>query len=109
MDKKRREGIPSKNYLLFIQKENKSIACFLCYKLIIRGEDEMGPALMRIMEPELCKAKEQGIEEGIEKGIEKGIYGAVDILKSLGLGRSEIKKAVMERYHLTEKETEKYL
>lgn len=37
MDKKRREGIPSKNYLLFIQKENKSIACFLCYKLIIRG------------------------------------------------------------------------
>lgn len=37
MDKKRREGIPSKNYLLFILKENKSIACFLCYKLIIRG------------------------------------------------------------------------
>lgn len=74
-----------------------------------KGEDEMGPALMRIMEPELCKAKEQGIEEGIEKGIEQGIYGAVDIRKSPGLGRSEIKKAVMERYHLTEKETEKYL
>ena len=40
MDKKRREGIPSKNYLLFIQKENKSIDCFLCYKLI--GNCETG-------------------------------------------------------------------
>lgn len=74
-----------------------------------KGEDGMGPALMRIMEPELCEAKKQGIEEGIEKGIEKGIHGAVDILHNLGLSRSEIKKAVMERYHLTEKETEKYL
>ena len=74
-----------------------------------KGEDGMGPALMRIMEPELCEAKKQGIEEGIEKGIEKGIHGAVDILHNLGLSRSEIKKAVMERYNLTEKETEKYL
>lgn len=74
-----------------------------------KGEDEMGPALMRIMEPELHEAKKQGIEEGIEKGIEKGIHGAVDILRGFGLGRSEIKKAVMERYGLTEKEMEKYL
>lgn len=70
-----------------------------------KGEDGMGPALMRVMEPELCEAKKQGIEEGIGKGI----HGAVDILHNLGLSRSEIKKAVMERYHLTEKETEKYL
>ena len=74
-----------------------------------KGEDEMGPALMRIMEPELHEAKKQGIEEGIEKGIEKGIHGAVDILRGFGLGRSEIKKAVMERYGLTENEMEKYL
>jgi len=78
-----------------------------------KGEDGMGPALMRIMEPELREAKKQGIEEGIErgieKGIEKGILGAVDILQNLGLSSIEIKKAVMERYGLTEKETEKYL
>ena len=52
---------------------------------------------------------EEGIEKVIEKGIEKGIHGAVDILRGFGLGRSEIKKAVMERYDLTEKEMEKYL
>lgn len=74
-----------------------------------KGEDGTGTALMRIMEPELHEAKKQGIEEGIEKGIEKGIHGAVDILRGFGLGRSEIKKAVMERYDLTEKEMEKYL
>ncbi len=74
-----------------------------------KGEDGMGPALMKIMEPELREAKKQGIEEGIEKGIEKGIHGTVDILYNLGLGSAEIKKAVMERYGLTEKETERYL
>ncbi len=61
----------------------------------------MDPALMRIMEPELREAKKQGIEEGI--------HGTVDILYNLGLGSAEIKKAVMERYGLTEKETERYL
>ena len=65
----------------------------------------MGPALMRIMEPELREAE----KKGIEKGIEKGIFGAVDILHNLGVSSTEIKKAVMERYNLTEKETEKYL
>ncbi len=43
------------------------------------------------------------------QGIEKGIYGAVDILQSLGLSRAEIKEAVMKRFSLTEKETEKFL
>lgn len=41
----------------------------------------MGPAVMRIMEPELCEAKKQGIEEGM--------HGAVDILQSLGLSRDK--------------------
>ncbi len=63
-----------------------------------KGEDGTGPALMRIMVPELCEANKQEIEE-----IEKGIHGAVDILQSPGPGRSEIKKAVMEQYNLTEK------
>lgn len=70
-----------------------------------KGEDEMGPAFMEIMAPELQEAKRRGIEEGIEKGI----HGAVDILQNLGLSSAEIKKAVMNRYSLTEKETEKYL
>lgn len=42
MDEKRLEGTPSKNYLSFIPKKNKFIACFLCYKLIIRGEEMEG-------------------------------------------------------------------
>lgn len=61
----------------------------------------MGPALMEIMEPELQEAKKKGIKEGI--------HGAVDILQNLGLSNGEIKKAVMERYSLTEKEAEKFL
>ena len=84
---------------------------------IWKGEDEMVPALMELMEPELQEAKregkregrKEGIEEGMVKGIEKGIYGAVDILQSLGLSRAEIKEAVMKRFSLTEKETEKFL
>ena len=70
-----------------------------------KGEGEMGAALMEIMAPELQEAKKQGIEQGMEKGIR----GAVDILESLGLSREQIKEAVMERYSLTEKETEKFL
>ncbi len=66
----------------------------------------MGPVLMRIMEPELQEAKRKGMEERITKG---SIHGAVDILQNLGLSRTEIKKAVMERYNLTEKEIEKFL
>ena len=63
-----------------------------------KGEDGTGTALMRIMEPELCEANKQEIEE-----IEKEIHGAADILQSPGPGGSEIKKAVMEQYNLTEK------
>lgn len=61
----------------------------------------MGPALMRIMEPELREAKKKGMEEGI--------HGAVNILRALGLSSEEIKRAVRKQYGLTEKETEKYL
>ena len=70
-----------------------------------KGEDSMGTALMEIMAPELQEAKNKGIEEGIEKGI----LGAVDILRGLGLTREEIKNAVMARYSLTDKETDKFL
>lgn len=66
-----------------------------------KGEGGMGPALMRIMEPELQEAEKKGREEGI--------HGTVDILQELGLSREQIKEAVMKRYCLSEKETAKFL
>lgn len=70
-----------------------------------KGEDEMVPALMEIMAPELQEAKKKGREEGREEGI----HGTVDILRGLGLSRAQIKEAVMKRYCLSEKETAKFL
>lgn len=66
-----------------------------------KGEGGMGPALMRIMEPELQEAEKKGREEGI--------HGTVDILQELGLSREQIKEAVMKRYCLSEKDTAKFL
>jgi len=47
---------------------------------------------------------------GWHRGRHEGkIFGAVDILHSLGYSDKEIKKIVKKRYHLPEKEIEKYL
>ena len=55
------------------------------------------------------KAKTEGIQEGIEKGIEKGkILGAIEILRSFN-SNDDIKTIIMDKYHLTESDAEKYL
>ena len=51
------------------------------------------------------KAKTEGIEEGIEKG---KILGAIEILRSFN-GNDDIKTIIMDKYHLTESDAEKYL
>lgn len=74
-----------------------------------KGEDEMGPVLQEIMEPELREAERKGREEGIQEGIQKGIHGTVEILQELGISGTEIRNAIMKRYKLTEQETAKFL
>lgn len=61
----------------------------------------MCQALMEIMEPQLLLREKEGIK--------KGIQGTVDTLKEFGHGEPEIKKAIMNRYALSEEEAEGYL
>ncbi len=69
------------------------------------GDGSMCQALMEIMEPQLLLREKEGIKEGIKKGIQ----GTVDTLKEFGHGEPEIKKAIMNRYALSEEEAEGYL
>ncbi len=70
-----------------------------------KGEKDMGPALMEIMEPELRQAEDRGREAGMREGIR----GTVNVLRGLGLEREQIREAVMRQYGLTELETTMYL
>lgn len=70
-----------------------------------KGEKDMGPALMEIMEPELRQAEDRGREAGMREGIR----GTVNVLRGLGLEREQIREAVMRQYGLTEGETTPYL
>ena len=82
-----------------------------------KGEKDMGPALMEIMEPELRQAEDrgreagmrEGIREGMREGMREGIRGTVNVLRGLGLEREQIREAVMRQYGLTEGETTPYL
>ena len=74
-----------------------------------KGEDDMGPVLMEIMEPELREDEKRGKEKGLQEGIRKGIYGTVNVLRNRGMSRDKIIEAVMEQYGLSEKETVKFL
>lgn len=81
----------------------------------------MGEMILKVVQPLILEikkeAKTEGIEEGIEKGMKKGmekgmekgkILGAVEILRSFN-SNDETKKIIMEKYHLTENDAEKYL
>ncbi len=88
-------------------KANSSVA----EKLI--GDVKMGEMILKIVQPLILekekKAKTEGIQEGIEKGIEKGkILGAIEILRSFN-SNDDIKTIIMDKYHLTESDAEKYL
>ncbi len=74
-----------------------------------KGEKDMGPALMEIMEPELRQAEDRGREAGMREGMREGIRGTVNVLRGLGLEREQIREAVMRQYGLTELETTMYL
>lgn len=55
-----------------------------------------------IMEPQLLLREKEGRKEG-------RIEGTVDTMRDFGYGDAEIKKAIMQKYSLSEKEAEKYL
>ena len=75
----------------------------------IMGDGRMCQTLLEIMEPHLLLREKEGMEEGRKEGIKEGINGTVDTLRAFGHGDLEIKKAIMQRYALSEEEAEIYL
>lgn len=83
----------------------------------LRGDVKMGEMILKVVQPLILEIKkeakteciEEGLEKGMEKGLEKGkILGAVEILRSFN-SNDETKRIIMEKYHLTESDAEKYL
>lgn len=52
---------------------------------------------------------EEGERRGREQGIQQGIQAVVEVCKSLGVGKDETMKKVMEKFSLTEDETKKFV
>jgi len=67
----------------------------------LRGDDDMSQALLEIMEPVLLEREKQ-----VEK---RGIIYLVDTMRDYGHNDSEIKKAIMNKYALSEEEVAEYL
>ena len=75
----------------------------------LRGDVKMGEMILKVVQPLILEIKKEAKTEGIEEGMEKGkILGAVEILRSFN-SNDETKKIIMEKYHLTENDAEKYL
>ena len=55
------------------------------------------------------EGRKTGMEEGKKTGIQEGkIIGAIEILRNFK-SNDDVKKIIMEKYHLTESDVEKYL
>lgn len=91
----------------------------------LRGDTKMGKMMLKIMQPVILeiekkaeiRGKKAGIEEGRKTGMEEGkktgiqegkIIGAIEILRNFK-SNDDVKKIIMEKYHLTESDVEKYL
>lgn len=84
-------------------KANSSLA----EKLI--GDVKMGEMILKVVQPLILEKERKAKTEGIEEGIEKGkILGAIEILRNFS-SNDDIKTIIMDKYHLTEEEAEKYL
>lgn len=79
----------------------------LAEKLI--GDVKMGEMILKVVQPLILEKERKAKTEGIEEGIEKGkILGAIEILRNFS-SNDDIKTIIMDKYHLTEEEAEKYL
>ena len=47
------------------------------------------------------EAISEGLQQGIEQGIEQGIRILIESCKKLGVRKEDIKKTLMEEYHLS--------
>ena len=65
----------------------------------------MSQALLKIMEPEINKIK----EEAANKERQKGIKSTIVALRICGQEDATIKNAIMEAYGISAKEAEEYL
>ncbi len=83
----------------------------------LRGDTEMGEMMLKIMQPVILeiekkaeiRGKKAGIEEGRITGMEEGkILGAIEVLRNFK-SNDDVKKIIMEKYHITEGDLEKYL
>ena len=75
----------------------------------LMGDDSMCQALMEIMEPQLLLRDSEVRREGRKEGRKEGIRGTVDTLRDFGHEDAEIKRAIMQRYSLSEEEAGEYL
>lgn len=69
------------------------------------GDESMSQALLKIMEPEINKIK----EEAANKERQKGIKSTIVALRICGQEDATIKNAIMEAYGISAKEAEEYL
>lgn len=65
----------------------------------------MSEALLEIMEPIIIEREIKAKKEGLEEGIKSSVF----LLRSLGHNDDVIKTAIMEQYHLSKEETNRYL
>ena len=72
----------------------------------LMGDDSMCQALMEIMEPQLRLRDSEVRKEGRKEG---RIEGTVETMRDFGREDVEIKKMIMQKYSLTEKEAQMYL
>lgn len=71
----------------------------------LRGDVKMGEMILKVVQPLILEREKKAKTEGIEEG---KILGAVEILKNFN-NNEEIKTIIMEKYHLTESDAERYL
>ena len=85
--------------------------------MLFRSDTEMGEMMLKIMQPVILeiekkaeiRGKKAGIEEGRITGMEEGkILGAIEVLRNFK-SNDDVKKIIMEKYHITEGDLEKYL
>lgn len=65
------------------------------------GDVKMGEMMLKIVQPLILEREKKAEERG-------KIIGAIEVLRSFN-SNDEIKKIIMEKYHLTENDAEKYL
>ena len=75
----------------------------------LREDVKMGEMILKVVQPLILERERKAKKEGIEEGIERGkILGAIEILRSFN-SNDDIKTIIMDKYHLTENDVEKYL